>query len=119
MADSPIATVFPSAAEFRSWLEANHDTASELWVGFYRKGVPKASIAYAEAVDEGLCFGWIDGLTRRVDDELYMIRFTPRRPRSNWSATNIAKVARLTAADRMHSAGLRAFEGRDTGRSSR
>jgi uncharacterized protein YdeI (YjbR/CyaY-like superfamily) len=105
--------IFPTAAAFRTWLEANHDTAAELWVGYYKKGVQKSSMSYAESVAEGLCFGWIDGLTRRIDDEVYTIRFTPRRRTSNWSAINIAKVADLTAAGRMHPAGLRAFEERD------
>jgi len=105
--------IFPTAADFRAWLEANHDTASELLVGYYKKGVPRTSMTYAESVDEALCFGWIDGLTRRIDDEVYTIRFTPRRKTSNWSAINIAKIAELTAAGRMHAAGLRAFEERD------
>jgi uncharacterized protein YdeI (YjbR/CyaY-like superfamily) len=105
--------IFPSAADFRAWLEANHDTEPELWVGYYKKGVPKTSMTYAQSVDEALCFGWIDGLTRRIDDEVYTIRFTPRRPTSNWSAINIAKIAELTAAGRMHPAGLRSFEERD------
>jgi uncharacterized protein YdeI (YjbR/CyaY-like superfamily) len=113
LSDSPTPTLFASAAEFRRWLDRHHDSVAELWVGYYKKGVPKTSITYAESVDEALCFGWIDGLTRRIDDEVYAIRFTPRRPKSNWSAINIAKVGELTAAGRMHPAGLRAFEGRD------
>lgn len=112
MTDPRKATVFPSATEFRGWLEANHDVASELWVGFYRKGVPKTSIAYTEAVEEGLCFGWIDGLTRRIDDELYAIRFTPRTKRSSWSALNIARMQGLIGSGRAHPAGIRAFEAR-------
>ncbi len=105
--------IFADAAGFRAWLDEHHDTAGELWVGHYKKGVPKQSVSYAEAVEEALCFGWIDGITRRVDDELYTVRFTPRRRTSNWSAVNIAKVAELEAAGRMRPAGLRAFEGRD------
>ena len=105
--------IFPTAAGFRSWLESNHDEASELWVGYYKKGVRKTSMTYAESVEEALCFGWIDGLTRRIDDEVYTVRFTPRRKTSNWSAINIGKVAALTAAGRMHPAGLRIFEQRD------
>ena len=105
--------IFPTAADFRTWLEASHDTATELLVGYYKKGVPKTSMTYAQSVDEALCFGWIDGLTRRIDDEVYTIRFTPRRKTSNWSAINIAKVAELTAAGRMRPAGVRAFEERD------
>ena len=106
-------TIFPSAADFRRWLEKHHATAPELFIGFYKKGVPKTSMTYGEAVDEALCFGWIDGITRRIDDEVYTIRWTPRRPTSNWSAINIAKIAELTAAGRMHPAGTRAFEERD------
>ena len=105
--------IFPSPAAFRAWLEANHDAAPEQWIGFYKKGASKTSMTYAESVDEALCFGWIDGLTRRIDDEVYAIRFTPRRRTSNWSAVNIAKVADLSAAGRMHPAGSRAFEQRD------
>lgn len=105
--------IFASAADYRAWLEEHHDTAMELWVGFYKKGVTKTSMTYAEAVDEAICFGWIDGLTRRIDEEVYTIRFTPRRRTSSWSAINIAKVASLTAAGRMRPAGLRAFEERD------
>jgi uncharacterized protein YdeI (YjbR/CyaY-like superfamily) len=105
--------VFRSAAEFRAWLEENHDHATELWVGYWRKGVAKTSVTYAEAVAEALCFGWIDGVAYRIDDELGTNRFTPRRRNSNWSAINIAKIAELREAGRMHPAGLRAFEERD------
>jgi uncharacterized protein YdeI (YjbR/CyaY-like superfamily) len=110
--------VFPSAASFRSWLEANHETEDELFVGYYRKGVPKTSMTYTESVEEALCFGWIDGITRRIDDEVTCTRFTPRRKNSNWSAINIARVAALTDAGRMHPAGIRAFEARDRGKDS-
>jgi uncharacterized protein YdeI (YjbR/CyaY-like superfamily) len=105
--------IFRTAAEFRAWLEKHHDTATELWVGRYKKGVPKTSMGYPESVEEALCFGWIDGVARRIDDEVHAIRFTPRRRTSNWSVTNIARVAELTAAGRMHPAGVRAFEERD------
>ncbi len=110
---SPEVTIFPSARSFRAWLEVTHDAASELWIGYYKKGVPKTAMTYAEAVNEALCFGWIDGKARRIDDEVVAIRWTPRRPTSSWSAINIAKVAELTAAGRMHPAGLRAFKQRD------
>jgi uncharacterized protein YdeI (YjbR/CyaY-like superfamily) len=106
-------TVFASAATFRSWLDEHHDGASALFVGFYKKGVPKTAMSYDEAVDEALCFGWIDGITFRIDDELVAVRFTPRRPTSNWSAVNLAKVERLRAAGRMQPAGIRAYDGRD------
>ena len=113
MTSAPEATVFASAADFRAWLEANHQTAGELWVGYYKKGSGKRSMTYGEAVEEALCFGWIDGITRRISDAVYSNRFTPRRPGSNWSAINIAKVAELTSQGRMRPAGLRAFEQRD------
>ena len=106
-------SVFRYQAAFRKWLEANHDTAPDLWVGYYRKGSGKTAMTYPQAVEEALCFGWIDGLTYRIDDEVHANRFTPRRKGSNWSGPNIDKVAELTKAGRMHSAGLRAFEGRD------
>jgi uncharacterized protein YdeI (YjbR/CyaY-like superfamily) len=105
--------VFPTSADFRAWLEANHDIAAELWVGYYRKGTGKTSITYPQAVEEALCFGWIDGLTYRIDDEVHANRYTPRRKGSSWSAPNIAKVAALKAAGRMHPAGVKAFEERD------
>ena len=105
--------IFPAAADFRAWLDEHHDSATEQWVGYYKKGIPKTSMTYAESVDEALCFGWIDGQARRIDDEVTSIRFSPRRRTSSWSAINIAKVGELKAAGRMHSAGLRAFEERD------
>jgi uncharacterized protein YdeI (YjbR/CyaY-like superfamily) len=105
-------TVFGRAEEFRDWLTANHGAATELWVGYYKKGVPKTSMSYKESVDLGLCFGWIDGLTRRIDDEVYAIRFTPRAKRSTWSAVNVARMGELIAAGLAHPAGIRAFEAR-------
>jgi uncharacterized protein YdeI (YjbR/CyaY-like superfamily) len=105
--------IFPGAADFRAWLENNHESTPHLWVGYYKKGVPKQSVSYPQSVEEALCFGWIDGITRRIDEEVYATRFTPRRKGSNWSAANIAKVAELKAAGRMHAAGLRIFEERD------
>ncbi|HKG92040.1 MAG TPA: YdeI/OmpD-associated family protein [Gemmatimonadaceae bacterium] len=105
-------TFFATPADFRAWLERHHDTGRELLVGFYKKGAGKPSITWPESVDEALCFGWIDGVRRSIDDESYSIRFTPRKPRSNWSAVNVARVAALTKAGRMHPAGLAAFEAR-------
>lgn len=110
-------TFFKSASEFHTWLEANHDRSTELWVGFYKKDSGRAGITYAEAVDEALCFGWIDGLKKRVDAVSYMHRFTPRRPRSNWSLGNIRRVEKLTRLGRMTPAGLKAFAARDPRRS--
>jgi uncharacterized protein YdeI (YjbR/CyaY-like superfamily) len=114
MSDAPIptATVFATSADFRAWLEANHDTATELWVGYYRKSVPKTSMTYREAVDEALCFGWIDGVGRRIDDEVHANRFTPRTKRSTWSAVNVVRMGELIGAGRAHPAGVRAFEAR-------
>ncbi len=106
-------TVFPTTAAFRAWLEENHETVDQLWVGYYRKSTGKAAMTYPQAVEEALCFGWIDGLTYRIDDEVHANRYTPRRKGSSWSAPNIAKVAELKSAGRMHPTGLRAFEERD------
>ena len=117
--DRSAVVVFASSAEFRSWLEANHDRADSLFVGFYRKGIDVRAMTYPEAVEEALCFGWIDGITYRIDEELRAQRFTPRRPTSVWSAINLAKVAELRAAGRMHPAGIRAFEQRDRRRDQR
>jgi uncharacterized protein YdeI (YjbR/CyaY-like superfamily) len=106
------ATFFPSAAKFRAWLARHHATAKELQVGFYKKSAGQAGLTYKEAVDEALCFGWIDGVMHKIDAERYRLRFTPRKPGSNWSNVNVANVARLTAARRMRAAGLAAFAAR-------
>jgi uncharacterized protein YdeI (YjbR/CyaY-like superfamily) len=98
-------------------LEQHHDSARELWVGYYKKGSGKPSMTWPESVDEALCFGWIDGVRKSIDPERYMIRFTPRRARSIWSAVNIERVAALTEEDRMRPAGLKAFEARREDRS--
>ena len=104
---------FRSAAEFRRWLQKNHDRASELFVGFYKKDTGLGGITYQEALDEALCFGWIDGVRRRVDERSYTNRFSPRTKRSTWSAVNIKRVRELIAEGRMAPPGQRAFEGRD------
>ena len=106
------ATFFATPAEFRRWLERNHAKAKELWVGFYKKGTGKPSITWPEAVAEALCYGWIDGVRRSIDDDSYRIRFTPRKPNSTWSAVNIRTAQELIAAGRMRPAGLAAFENR-------
>jgi uncharacterized protein YdeI (YjbR/CyaY-like superfamily) len=106
------ATFFESPAAFRSWLEQHAATAVELWVGFYKKGTGRPSITWPESVDEALCFGWIDGIRKRIDDHSYAIRFTPRKPRSTWSAVNVKRVAELAEQGRMRPAGLSAFERR-------
>ena len=105
--------IFPTAAAFRAWLETHHDSAQAIFIGFYKKGVDKSAMSYPEAVEEALCFGWIDGITYRMDDEVTATRFTPRRATSSWSAINIAKMAELKAAGRLHPAGARAFDERD------
>jgi len=106
-------TFFSAPAAFRKWLEANHQTESELWVGFYKKASGRPSITWPESVDEALCFGWIDGIRKSIDEEAYVIRFTPRRRGSIWSYVNIKRVEELLRAERMHPAGVRAFEARD------
>ncbi len=103
---------FDSVGDFRKWLEKNHDKAPFQWVGFWKKGAGKSGMSYDEAVLESLCFGWIDGQTNRVDDLAVTTRFSPRTARSNWSLLNIARVAELTEAGKMHPAGLAAFEAR-------
>lgn len=103
---------FATPADFRKWLERNHDKTHELYVGFYKKATGKPSITWSEAVDQALCFGWIDGVRKGIDDDSYMIRFTPRKPRSTWSAVNVKKVHELTRRGLMHPAGFRAFEKR-------
>ena len=110
-------TFFATPADFRAWLEGHHDQSQELWVGYYKKATGKSSITWPESVDEALCFGWIDGLRKRVDEESYMIRFTPRRETSKWSAVNIERVEALIAQERMHPAGLKAYENRTPGKS--
>jgi uncharacterized protein YdeI (YjbR/CyaY-like superfamily) len=108
---------FQSAEEFRDWLQKNHADATELWVGFYRKSSGKGGLTYPEALDAALCFGWIDGVRKKVDNVRYTQRFTPRKPRSNWSLVNIRHAERLKKAGRMAAAGLNAFAARETARS--
>jgi len=101
---------FKTPDEFRKWLEKHHETEKELLVGFYKVGTKKPSMIWSQAVDQALCFGWIDGVRRSIDDESYYNRFTPRKPTSNWSAINIKKVEELTKAGLMTPAGQKAFE---------
>jgi uncharacterized protein YdeI (YjbR/CyaY-like superfamily) len=103
---------FATPADWRRWLSKHHSHTDELWVGFYKRASGKPSITWPEAVDEALCFGWIDGIRKRLDDESYVIRFTPRRARSTWSAVNLRRVAELTTRGRMRIAGLRAHQAR-------
>lgn len=104
---------FADAAEFRAWLEAHHESATELWMGLYRKGDPRRGLTWEDAVVEALCFGWIDSTSFRIDEAARRQRWTPRKPRSVWSAINIAHVERLIAEGRMRPAGLAAYERRD------
>jgi uncharacterized protein YdeI (YjbR/CyaY-like superfamily) len=106
------AVFFRDAAEFRAWLETNHERATELWMGLNAKHVEPRGLTWAEAVPEALCFGWIDSLSQRIDDDARRQRWTPRKPSSNWSAVNVAHVERLTAEGRMRPAGIAAFEAR-------
>jgi uncharacterized protein YdeI (YjbR/CyaY-like superfamily) len=110
-------TFFATPAAFRSWLETNHATKSELLVGFYKTSTGKPSITWSESVDEALCFGWIDGVRRSLGDEAYTIRFTPRKPSSVWSAVNVAKVAALREANKMRPAGEAIFAKRSAAKS--
>jgi uncharacterized protein YdeI (YjbR/CyaY-like superfamily) len=108
---------FATPDKWRAWLEKNHDSRSEVLVGFHRKSSGLPTMTWAEAVDQALCFGWIDGVRRSIDETSYYNRFTPRRPNSNWSAVNIKKVELLTKQGMMHPAGVAAFERRSKERS--
>lgn len=103
---------FDSALSFRNWLEINHQTETEVFVGYYKVGTKKPSLSWSESVDEALCFGWIDGIRRSIDEESYCNRFTPRNPKSNWSAVNIRKVEELIRLGKMAPAGIAAYEKR-------
>jgi len=110
-------TFFPTPADLRKWFRKNHATATELWIGFYKVGRGKPSVTWPESVDEALCCGWIDGIRKTIDEDSYRIRFTPRRPRSVWSAVNIKRVKVLSDEKRMLPAGRKAFEARRENRS--
>ena len=101
---------FNNPSEFNQWLAQHHDEEVVLWVGFYKVSTGKASMSWEESVKEALCFGWIDGIRKTVDEESYKIRFTPRRKGSNWSKKNIAMVKELIKEGRMHPSGLKAFK---------
>jgi uncharacterized protein YdeI (YjbR/CyaY-like superfamily) len=103
-------TFFPTETDFRRWLQANHKTAAELLVGFWKKGSGKASIDWPQARDQALCFGWIDGHRKSLGEEAYTIRFTPRRKGSIWSKVNVERFEALKAAGLMTAAGERAYE---------
>jgi uncharacterized protein YdeI (YjbR/CyaY-like superfamily) len=109
---------FPTPGAFRDWLAKNHHKSTEVLVGFYKKDSAKPSITWPESVDAALCFGWIDGVRRRIDEVSYSIRFTPRKPGSIWSAVNIKRVAELTGLSLMQPTGIQAFEARLAERSA-
>jgi uncharacterized protein YdeI (YjbR/CyaY-like superfamily) len=104
---------FKGAVEYRAWLEKHHETATELWIGYWKKATGKPSLTWPETVDESLCFGWIDGIRKSIDADSFKQRVTPRRPTSIWSKVNVGRVAVLTAEGRMRPAGLAAFERRN------
>ena len=109
---------FATPEKFRAWLAKNHGTAPELLVGFYKKASGKPSIDWPQSVDQALCFGWIDGVRRNIDEVSYSIRFTPRRARSVWSSINIRRVKALSKEGRMSAAGLAAYQRRSKDRSA-
>ncbi|MFT5165689.1 MAG: hypothetical protein ACI8P3_000917 [Saprospiraceae bacterium] len=104
---------FKTQSDLRKWFEKNHLAADELFLGYYKKATKKPSVDWSESVDEAVCFGWIDGIRRKIDEESYSIRFTPRRAKSHWSAVNIEKVKLLTAAGLMYPTGVEAFKKMD------
>jgi uncharacterized protein YdeI (YjbR/CyaY-like superfamily) len=108
---------FPTPAAWRAWLEGHHAEADELWVGLYKRDSGRPSITWPEAVDGALCFGWIDGVRKSLDTVSYKIRFTPRKPRSIWSAINLKRATELSTLGLMQPAGLAAFQERDGKRS--
>jgi uncharacterized protein YdeI (YjbR/CyaY-like superfamily) len=104
---------FRTPSEFRRWLEKNHNSTQELWIGFYRKDSGKGGMTYHEALDEALCFGWIDGIRKKVDEHSFTNRFTPRKKNSIWSNVNVAHIERLTREGRMMAPGIAAFNAKD------
>jgi len=108
---------FKAPSDLRMWLEAHHASAKEFWVGYHKKSSGKPGITWPESVDQALCFGWIDGIRKSIDDISYKIRFTPRKPSSIWSAVNIKRAQELIQQGWMQPAGLKAFEARKENRS--
>jgi len=106
-------TFFPTPSDLRKWFEKNHNKFDELWVGYYKKGTGKPSITWQESVDEALCFGWIDGIRKSIDEESYKIRFTPRRKGSIWSAVNTKRIKELIKLNLVKPSGLKVFNNRD------
>ena len=112
-------TFFATSALFRQWLRKNHRSASELWVGFHKRGTGRPSITWPESVDQAICFGWIDGVRKSLDSESYVIRFTPRKARSIWSEVNSRRAQELTRLGLMQPAGTRAFARREVNKTNR
>ncbi len=112
-------TFFETPAAFRAWLQKHHTTATELWVGYYKKETGRPTITWQESVDEALCFGWIDGIRKSFDADSYMNRFTPRRSGSTWSAINARRATELIEEGRMRPAGAKAFAARDSAKTER
>ncbi len=106
-------TFFKTPDEFRKWLERNHQKEKEFFVGFYKKNSSKKSITWFESVDHALCFGWIDGVRKNIDEVSYYIRFTPRKPKGIWSIVNVKRIEELTRQGLMTDAGLKVFNERD------
>ncbi|WIM97908.1 YdeI/OmpD-associated family protein [Actinoplanes oblitus] len=109
---STAATFFPDAAALRAWFEENHESATELFVGYWKKGAGETGVSHPEAIEQALCFGWIDSVVRRIDDRRYRVRFTPRRKGSVWSEVNVTKMAELAERGLLRPAGRRAFDER-------
>ena len=114
----PEPTFFPTPADFRAWLETHHNKFQGLFVGFHKKSSGNPSITWPESVDAALCFGWIDGVRKSLNETSYTIRFTPRRPTSTWSAVNIKRAQQLKKMGLMHAAGLKAFASRSAKKSA-
>jgi uncharacterized protein YdeI (YjbR/CyaY-like superfamily) len=106
-------TFFPTPEDFRKWLHENHDKEKDLWVGYYKKATKIPSITWPQSVGEALCYGWIDGLRKSIDDKSYKIRFTPRRPNSHWSQVNLKMVKELIENGKMQPAGRKVYEERN------
>lgn len=115
MKEKPV--FFASPSKLRAWFEKNHELKTELWVGYYKKATKIPSVDWSQSVDEALCFGWIDGIRKKIDEQSYKIRFTPRNPKSHWSAVNLAKIKTLRKQGLMQPAGLAVYEKRDDKRS--
>src|SRR5918993_5745637 len=115
--EQPIPTFFAKQSDFRKWLQKNHKKETQLLVGFYKVGSGKPSMTWSQSVDEALCFGWIDGVRKSINEHSYSIRFTPRKPTSIWSAINIAKMDKLLKQGLVKPAGLASFNLRKESRS--